>query len=203
MAVALLVGAYGELGDVILRVVVGHLQHGIDAAGAPLLPSIQQHVRGVGDEVRLPDPSLEELALAAEVVLLARIAAAEYEIAVEYEFVVPEEAHHGRRVGYGDVADRLVAAAVEVLVPRVKRNGKEASGLPLKAILALLILPDCRCAVARNHIDRELVQMVLRLRLAPRLDLDDVTIVGHVAVGDVDDCAVAPFTVPRPQLDLR
>ena len=44
---------------------------------------------------------------------------------------------------------------------------------------------------------------MLRLGLASRLDLDDVTVVGHVAVGDVDDGTTATLTLPRPQLDFR
>ena len=127
-------------------------------------------------------------------------------IAVEYEFVVSEKPHHGRSVGHGYVARRLVAAAVEVLVPGVERYGKKTSGVPFKTLLALLvllILPDRRCATARNHIDRELVHVMLRLGLSSRLDLDDVTIVGHMAVGDVDDGAAATLTLPRPQLDFR
>src|SRR5919109_2793531 len=164
MAVSLLVRAYRELGHVAFGIVAGHLQHRVDSAGAPFLPSVQQHVRRVRDEVGLPDPSLEELALAAEVVLLARIPGAEHVIAIEYEFAVPKQAHHGRRVGHGDVARRLVAAAVEVLVPRVERNGKETSGVPLKALLFLLIsvtLPDRRRPTAGNHIKRYLVHVVL------------------------------------------
>src|SRR5207247_3032298 len=164
------------------------------------------HVRGVGDEVGFPYPSLEELALAAEVVFLAGIAAAECEIAIEYEFIVPKQAYHRRRIGHGDVAGRLVAAAVEVLVPGVERNGKQDSGGPFEALLALLvflILPDRRCSAARNHIDGELVHVVLRLGLAPGLDLDDVAVVGHVTVGNVDDCTTAPLALPRAQLDLR
>src|SRR5215471_18531011 len=44
---------------------------------------------------------------------------------------------------------------------------------------------------------------MLRLGLSSRCDLDDVAIVGHVAVGDVDDRARAPLTLPRAQLDPR
>ena len=77
MAVGLLVSANGKLGDVALGVVVGHLQHRINTAGAPLLPSIQQHVRRVGDKVGLPDPPVVELAFAAEVIFFAGITAAE------------------------------------------------------------------------------------------------------------------------------
>ena len=44
--------------------------------------------------------------------------------------------------------------------------------------------------------------MVLRLGLAAGLDLDDVAIVGHVVVVDVDDRALAAFALPRPQLDF-
>ena len=45
--------------------------------------------------------------------------------------------------------------------------------------------------------------MVLRLGLAPGLDLDDVAVVGHVTVGNVDDCTTAALALPRAQLDLR
>src|SRR5207245_4944614 len=91
---------------------------------------------------------------------------------IEKEVIIPIQTHHRRSIGKGDVAGKLVATAVEVLVPRVERNGKQASGGPFEALLALLvflILPDRRCPAARNHIDGELVHVVLRLGLAPGL----------------------------------
>src|SRR5882724_3146163 len=203
MAVGLLVRANRKLGDVTLGVVVGHLQHRVDTAGAPLLPSIEQHVRRVGDKVGLPYPPVVELAITVEVIFFTRITAAKPEIAIENKFAVPEQAHHRRRVGHCNITGGLIAAAVEVLVPRIKRNREETPGLPFKTFLLLLILPDRRCATARNHIDRELVHVMLRLGLASWLDLDDVTVVGHVAIGDVDDGATATLTLPRPQLDFR
>src|SRR5258706_7964092 len=104
VAVGLFVGADGEFRYMVLGVVVGHLEHGVDAAGAPLLPSIDLHVGRVGDEVRLPSPPGVELALAAEVILLAGVAARELVVVVEDEIVVLEQAHHRRRVCHGDVA---------------------------------------------------------------------------------------------------
>src|SRR5215471_13497360 len=202
MAVGLLVSANRKLGDVTLGVVVGHLQHRIDAAGAPLLPSVQKHVGGVGNKVRLPYPAVVELAVTAEVVFFPGIAAAKPEIAIENKFAVPKQPHHRRRVGHRDVTGGLIAAAIEVLVPRIEWNRKETPCLPFKTRLLFLILPDRRCASARNHIDRGLVHVMLWFGFASRLDFDDVTVVGHVAISDVHDGATASLALPRPQLDF-
>src|SRR5262249_38245198 len=202
MAVGLLVSANRKLGGVTLGVVIGHLQHGVNTAGAPLLPPVQKHVGGVGNKVRLPYPAVVELAITAEVVFFPGIAAAKPEIAIENKFAVPKQPHHRRRVGHRDVTGGLIAAAVKILVPRIERNRKKAPSLPFKARLLFLILPDRRCASARNHIDRRLVHVMLGLRFASRLDFDDVTVVGHVAIGYVDGRATTTLALPRPELDL-
>src|SRR5262247_513186 len=202
MAVSLLVSANRKLGDVTLGVVVGHLQHRIDTAGAPLLPSIQKHVGGVGNEVRLPYPAIVELAVTAEVVFFTGIASAKREIAIENKFAVPKQPYHRRRVGHRNITGGLIAAAVKILIPRIERNRKETPSLPFKTRLLFLILPDRRCASARNHINRGLVHVMLRLGFASRLDFDDVAVVGHVAISDVHDGATASLALPRPQLDF-
>lgn len=43
---------------------------------------------------------------------------------------------------------------------------------------------------------------MLRLRLTAWLDLDDVTIVGHVTVIDVDDRSTSSLSLPWTELDL-
>src|SRR5262245_42502494 len=202
MAVGLLVSANGKLGDVTLGVVVGHLQHGIDTAGTPLLPSIQEHVGGVGNEVRLPYPAIVELAVTAEVVFFTGIASAKTEIAIENKFAVPKQPHHRRCIGHRNITGGLIAAAIEVLVPRIEWNRKETPSLPFKTGLLFLILPNRRCAAARHHVNRGLVHMMLRLGFASRLDLDDMTVVGHVAISDVHDGATTTLALPRPQLDF-
>src|SRR5262245_19231670 len=112
MAVGLLVSANRKLGDVTLGVVVGHLQHRIDTASAPLLPSIQKHVGGVSNEVRLPYPAIVELAVAAEVVFFTGIAAAKMEIAIENKFAVPKQPHHRRCIGHCNITSGLIAAEI-------------------------------------------------------------------------------------------
>src|SRR5262249_178865 len=125
------------------------------------------------------------------------VTAGKPEIAIKNKFAIPEQTHHGRRVGHCNIPGGLMAAAVEVLVPCIERNREETPGLPLKTFLLLFILPDRRCAAPRNHVDRGLVHVMLGLGLASRLDLDDMTVVGHVAIGDVNDRATATFTLPR------
>src|SRR5262249_35465312 len=116
IADGLLVSGYVNVGDVTLGVVIGHLQRGVDTAGAPLLPPVQKHVGGVGNKVLLPYPAVVELAVTAEVVFFTGIAAAKPEIAIENKFAVPKQPHHRRRVGHRDVTGGLIAAAIEVLV---------------------------------------------------------------------------------------
>src|SRR5215467_963220 len=202
MAVGLLVSANRKLGDVTLGVVIGHLQHRVDTAGAPLLPPVQKHVGGVGNKVRLPYPPVVELAVTAEVVFFTGITATKPEIAIENKFAVPKQPYHRRCIGHRNITGGLIAAAVEVLVPRIKWNRKETPSLPFKTRLLFLILPDRRCAAARNHINRGLVHVMLRLGFASRLDLDDVAVIGHVAISDMHDGATATLALPRPQLNF-
>ena len=201
VAVRLLVGAHRELGDVGLGAVLGHLQHDVDATGAPVAPPVERHVRRVGDEVGLPDALLVELARAAEVVVLGVEAPLEVGVRVEHEVQVVEEAHHGRRGGDRDVAGRLLAAAVEVLVPGIERDGEEAAGVPLEGLLVVIVDPDVRRAPPRDDVAELLVHVVLRLGLAAGADLDHVRVVGQVVVRYVDDDAAAALALPRPQLD--
>ncbi len=45
--------------------------------------------------------------------------------------------------------------------------------------------------------------MMLRLGFTAGLDLDDVTVVGHMPVIDMGHCAAAALALPGSQLDLR
>src|SRR5262245_42634909 len=183
VAVRFFIGPDGKLGNMAFGIVFGHLEHGVDTAGTPLLPAVEQHVRRVGDEVGFPDAPGVELALAAEIIVLARVAAAEHVIAVKDKIIVAKQAHHWRRVGYRDVARRLVAAAVEILVGRVERNREQTPSLPLETVLALAVgavaalLPDGGGAAPRDDIDGQLIEMMLRLGLPAGLDFDYVAIV--------------------------
>ncbi len=63
VAMRFLVGADGKLGDMALGIVVGHLEHRVDAAGAALLPAVEQHVGRIGDEVGFPHAPVKSLPL--------------------------------------------------------------------------------------------------------------------------------------------
>ena len=87
--------------------------------------------------------------LAGEVIVLAGVALGEDGVVVEDEVVVADEVQHDRRGGHREVAGRLGARAVEVLVAGVQGNGEQAAGLPLEAVLALAVVPDASCCRAR------------------------------------------------------
>ena len=85
----------------------GQLEHDVDAAGAAFLPAVKRHVDRVGDEVRLPDALRVQLALAAEVGVLAAEAVRKRVGVVEDEIDVVELPQHRRRVRDRDIAGRL------------------------------------------------------------------------------------------------
>src|SRR5687768_792203 len=133
VAMRLLVGADGEFRDMALGIVISHLEHRVDTAGAALLPAIEQHVGGIGDKIGFPHAPSEKFALAAEIILLAGVARRKHVGIVKNKIAVAIQAHHRRRIGDRDITRRLLAAAVKVLVPTIEWNGKKAAGLPLKA----------------------------------------------------------------------
>src|SRR5207249_1169572 len=98
VAMSFFVSPNWEFRNVALSIVARHLQHGIDPTGAPLLPSVEQHIRRIGNEIGLPDAPVEKLTFAAKVIFFIGIAAAKHIITVKYEFAVTEQSHHGRRV---------------------------------------------------------------------------------------------------------
>ena len=131
MRVRLLVGADGELRDVTVHRALGEIEAEVAAAGAALRRGDQRNVDRVGHEIGGQQKALL-LALGAEIVGLAGETILEVVFGVEDEFDVLVEIDHRRRVGHRDVAHRLPAGAVEVLVVAVERNGEQGAFLPLE-----------------------------------------------------------------------
>src|SRR6202034_1837116 len=94
------------------------------AAGAAFGGRDQRNIDRIGNEICRQQKALL-LALGAEIIGLASEAILEVVFGVEDEIDVLVEIDDGRRVGDSDIARRLLARAVEVLVMAIERNGEQ------------------------------------------------------------------------------
>src|SRR3990172_4557107 len=128
MIVALVIAAWGPVGDMPHQSIVGHLIAGDPPSGDLVLSTIHRGRPHVRDEVGLPDiAAAPAIALVAdvEVALLAAVALLELVVGVEDEAGVPEEVHYQGSGGHRQDEHRL-AAAVDQSVPGVQGRGEEA-----------------------------------------------------------------------------
>src|SRR5688572_15282245 len=96
----------------------------------------------VGHEVhRHPRAPIELGMTAKEVRISGFKTICEAEVVLKNKIGIVEKVHHQRSIGDGEVTRRLRAAAVEVLVPGVERNGEEAAGLPFERTFLAIALP--------------------------------------------------------------
>src|SRR5207237_1581290 len=99
------------------------------------------HVR---DEVGIPHSPViapQQPALATEVASLAAETIAELVAIVEQEVRAVEQSDDGWSVRYGSISGRLIAAAIEVLVGGIQRDGEDAAWPPLESLLAIVLVP--------------------------------------------------------------
>src|SRR5262249_52672409 len=102
-------------------------------------------------------------------------------------------------VGDGDVARRLLAGAVEVLMPGVQRNGKKRAGFPFEGDAFAGVVPDGRRTATIKNENHLFEQLALRREVPPRRDLADVTVVRRARRLVIDEHGGA--TAPRPWLE--
>ena len=100
-----------------------------------------------------------------------------------------------------DEARRLLAGAVEVLVPGVERDGEQGAGLPFEGDALAGIVPHAGRAAPIEDQDHLLEELALRLELLARRDLAHVAVVGGARGLVVDEDAAAAAPCPRLQLD--
>ena len=131
---------------------------------------------------------------------LAGEALLEVVIAVEDEVEVAERVDDHRRIGHRDVARRLRARAVEVLVPAVERDGEDRARLPLEAHAVAGVVPDRGRAAPVEHVDHLLEELALRREALAGRDLADVAVVRGARGVVVEEHALA--AAPRPGLEL-
>ena len=195
-----LVGADRELGDVARHRALGHVEADVPAAGAAFLGADERQVDRVGDEVRHQQEALL-LRLGGEIVGLAGEAVGEIGRHVEDEIDVVIHVDDGGRVGHRDIADALLAGAVEMLMPGIERDGEDGAGLPFEGDALAGIVPHAGRAAAVEHQDHLLVQLPLRRELAARRDLADVAVVRGARGLVVDEHALAALARPGFQFD--
>ena len=168
---------------------------------AALGPIGHGHVRRVRQEVGLPHPPLVHRSGAGGPPLIGRQAVREHVGVVPDEVGRDELAQHPRQVGDRDHPRGLGAAAVEVLIPRVHRDGEVRPLRPLEGLLLGLVVPDGGRPAAAQDVDDLVVHVVIGVGLAGRADLQDV-LVGLLVAVEVDHRAVAPLARPVVELQL-
>src|SRR5712692_2851041 len=155
--VSLFVGPYRELRDMRREVRLGQLEHGVYSSGPPLHPAVQLQVARIRDEAGLPAAALVQLARATEELGLSLETIDELERVVENKLAILVMAQRGRQIRHRDVAQRLASAAVEMLVPGVEWDDKQAARSPFESLLALLVPPHAGGTAAGQDIDHLLV----------------------------------------------
>ena len=176
VAVALLIRPDRHLGGVRVHGAVGEDELHVRRSGAARLPGLEAEIGEIGHEVCLPHIAPradgDELALAAEVTGGA-FALGEAQRVFEDETLVVEQVQHDAEVVDRGEARGLGARAVEVLVMGVERQGEEALGAPLEAVLLAVMGLDRGAAMAREDVDHLFEEMALRRGLAAGCDIDD------------------------------
>ncbi len=161
---------------------VGEHEHDVGAAGAAIAPAFQLDGGEIGHEIRLPHmvarPHGDEVAIAGEVFALAG-ALGKIEGVAEDEGLVVEDVHHHRQVGGADQERALGAAAVEVPMLGVERDGEQALLAPFKRTAAAVGEFELRRAVAFKNVDDFFVEVPLRRGRFAAGDLE------HEHIGEV------------------
>ena len=93
-----------------------------------------------------------------------------------------------RHVGSENDPAGLIAGTIELLVPRVERDGEERVLLPFDGLFRLAFLPDRRRPSALEHIHDRLVEVMLGFEFAPgryfhHLEVD-IFLLAQTGVGD-------------------
>src|SRR5262249_31185357 len=97
------------------------------------------------------------LALGAEVIRLAIEAAGEIALGVEDKIDVAIKVEHLRAKGGRNIARRLLAGAVEMLVPAIERNGEHGAFLPLERHARAGVIPHAGRPAPAQHKDHFVV----------------------------------------------
>ena len=179
---------------------LGHVEADMAAAGAALGRGDQRDVDRVRHEIRRQQKALL-LALGAEIIRLAGEAVLEVVFGVEDEIDVLVEIDHRRRVGDGDVARRLLAGAVEMLVVAIERNREQRAVLPLEGDAGAGVVPHRGRAAAAQHQDHLLVELAVRDQALARRNFHHVAVVRGARGVVIEEHGIAAAARPGLELD--
>src|SRR5215471_919831 len=142
-------------------------------------------------------------ALAAEVAFGGRVEAVEERIVtVKNKINVVEQVHHETAIRHGKITRRLAATRIEMLVVRVDGNSEQTSWSPFEGLLLAILLPHRSGAIAFGHVDHLFIEMFLRLGLAPRRNLANITVIHAAATVENHERAGHALQIPWNQLYL-
>src|SRR4029077_2786582 len=99
-------------------------------------------------------------------------------IAVENEIQIVKKVDHDRRGGHRNIARRLIATAVKVLMPGVQRRGKKRAFLPFKGALGTAFIPDSGGPAAAHDINHFFKEMFLWFKTFASRNFTDIRVVG-------------------------
>src|SRR5258706_7576922 len=194
--VGFLVTADSELRDMAAQRVFGNFQAHLRTAATAFFPFEQLQIFHVGDEVGLPGSAGKPGSRVAEIIFLGIKAVAKNVRAVENEIAVMDQIHHARRAGDGEKTRRLVAVAIEELMPGVQRRREQRTFLPFESSFRLAFIPDRRRATAADDVDQLFVHMFFRFERFACRDFADISVVGFTGAFQAE--AHAQPTGARP-----
>src|SRR5688572_10927387 len=192
----LLIGTDGKLGNMRGHRAIGHLEHDVLSGRPPLLPVFKFKVAGVSNKVGIPNTAWMSFALATEVFRITIETIHKVPGRIEDKvFVMKKVKRDGHAIDRKE-SRRLVALAVEVLVPGIKRLCEETTLLPFKSLLGALIIPNSCCAATLKDINHILIEMPLRVEALSRGNFQNIGAGGSFRAFHVDEGAVATRSVP-------
>ena len=184
---------------------VGEDEHDVGAAGAALLPFDQLELAEIGDEIGLPHVAArflrDEVPFAGEIVVVP-LALGKSRVVGEDEVFVAEHVHHHRQVVGGRKARPGAAGAIEVLVLGVQRQGEQAFRPPFETVGLPVMGFHGRAAMALEDVEHLLIEMLLGVRRAAGLDVDDEHGEEISPPLEMDEGAIGAEARPRRGLDL-
>ena len=122
--------------------------------------------------------------------------------AIEDQGLIAKPPHGEDHVVDRGEAGGLEPRAVEILVARVERNGKEAFGSPFELMLAAVLKLDSRRAMARDDIDHFFADMFQGRRFSPGWQFEGED--GDIVVPSLQmaEGAVHAIAIPMLHRDL-
>ena len=163
---------------------------------AAFLPLLEFEIASVGYEVGVPNSTGIRFPLAAEIFGVAVEPVSKVARRVKDKIGIMEEIENDRHAIHGEKPRRLVARAIEMLIPGIERQGEKTPLLPIKGLLRAPIIPNGCCAPAFEDINHVFIEMPLGIEGLPRRNLAHVSTGRSFRAFHVDERTIASGSVP-------